>query len=76
MLLGKIDNVVKTEPKIEYSPTKTTLSENARTHNERFGATAAGRADLKGSAGMPPLRQAAIPLAVSGRERCRKSGAY
>ena len=31
-------------------------------HNERFGATAAGRADLKGSAGMPPLRQAAIPL--------------
>ena len=33
--------------------------------NERFGATAAGRADLKGSAGMPPLRQAAIPLCVS-----------
>ena len=32
--------------------------------NERFGATAAGRANLKGSAGMPPLRQAAIPLAV------------
>jgi len=31
-------------------------------HNERFGATVAGRADLKGSAGMPPLRQAAIPL--------------
>jgi len=30
----------------------------------RFGATAAGRADLKGSAGMPPLRQAAIPLAA------------
>jgi len=30
--------------------------------NERFGATAAGRADLKGSAEMPPLRQAAIPL--------------
>jgi len=30
--------------------------------NERFCATAAGRADLKGSAGMPPLRQAAIPL--------------
>ena len=26
--------------------------------NERFGATAAGNADLKGSAGMPPLRQA------------------
>jgi len=34
--------------------------------NERFGATAAGRADLKGSAGMPPLRQAAIPLCASG----------
>ena len=34
-------------------------------YNERFGATAAGRADLKGSAGMPPLRQAAIPLAVT-----------
>ena len=34
--------------------------------NERFGATAAGSADLKGSAGMPPLRQAAIPLAASG----------
>ena len=33
-------------------------------HNERFGATAAGRAALKGSAGMPPLRQAAIPLAA------------
>jgi len=31
-------------------------------YNERFGATAAGSADLKGSAGMPPLRQAAIPL--------------
>jgi len=35
-------------------------------HNERFGATAAGRADLKGSAGMPPLRQADIPLCASG----------
>ena len=34
--------------------------------NERFGATAAGSADLKGSAGMPPLRQAAIPLSASG----------
>ena len=34
-------------------------------HNERFGATAAGRADLKGSAGKPPLRQAAIPLYAS-----------
>jgi hypothetical protein len=42
--------------------TKTTLSENARTHNERFGATAAGSANLKGSAGMPPLRQAAPSL--------------
>ena len=31
------------------------------------GATAAGRADLKGSAGMPPLRQAAIPLAAMQR---------
>ena len=36
------------------------------TYNERFGATASGRADLKGSAGMPPLRQAAIPLSASG----------
>jgi len=35
-------------------------------HNERFGATAAGSADLKGSAGMSPLRQAAIPLGASG----------
>jgi len=26
--------------------------------NERFGARAAGRADLKGSAGMPPLTSA------------------
>ena len=34
--------------------------------NERFGATAAGGADLKGSAGMPPLRKAAIPLCASG----------
>ena len=37
-------------------------------YNERFGATAAGSADLKGSAEMPPLRQAAIPLyAIEGR---------
>ena len=36
--------------------------------NERFGATAAGSADLKGSAGMPPLRQAAIPLAAMQRK--------
>jgi hypothetical protein len=34
-------------------------------YNERFGATAAGSVDLKGSAGMPPLRQAAIPLQAS-----------
>ena len=33
-------------------------------HNERFGATAAGGADLKGSAGKPSLHQAAIPLCV------------
>ena len=37
--------------------------------NERFGATAAGSADLKGSAGMPPLRQAAIPLTASVGQR-------
>jgi len=46
-------------------------------HNERFGATAAGSADLKGSAGMPPLRQAAIPLAVMRGRHCNgtmKSG--
>ena len=36
--------------------------------NERFGATAAGRADLKGSVGMPPLRQAAIPLHASAED--------
>ena len=34
-------------------------------YNERFGATAAGSADLKGSAEKPPLRQAAIPLYAS-----------
>jgi hypothetical protein len=34
--------------------------------NERFGATAGGSEDLKGSAEMPPLRQAAIPLSASG----------
>ena len=39
--------------------------------NERFGATAAGRADLKSSAEMPPLRQAAIPLAaISADSAC------
>ena len=42
---------------------------NSAAANERFGATAAGSADLKGSVGKPPLRQAAIPLAASGRER-------
>ena len=37
-------------------------------YNERFCAMAAGSADLKGSAGMPPLRKAAIPLyAIEGR---------
>ena len=41
---------------------------NGRTANERFGATAAGRADLKGSVGKPPLRQAAIPLAARLRD--------
>ena len=41
--------------------------------NKRFGATAAGRADLKGSAGKPPLRQAAIPLAASGEDAVEKS---
>jgi hypothetical protein len=33
--------------------------------NERFGATAGGSADLKGSGEIPPLRQAATPLCVS-----------
>ena len=41
--------------------------------NERFGATAAGSADLKGSAGKPPLRQAAIPLHASRRQRTGQS---
>jgi len=36
--------------------------------NERFGATAAGRAELKGSAGMPPLRQA---VGCNGRATVR-----
>ena len=35
---------------------------NAERTTSGFGATAVGRADLKGSAGMPPLRKAAIPL--------------
>jgi hypothetical protein len=43
----------------------------------RFGATAAGSADLKSSAEIPPLRQAAIPLeAMRGRHststKCKK----
>ena len=42
--------------------------------NERFGATAAGRAELKGSAEMPPLRQAAIPLSASGATDCVVGG--
>ena len=42
--------------------------------NERFGATAAERADLKDSAGMPPLRQAAEPLAATERQRHRENG--
>ena len=37
--------------------------------NVRFGATAAGSAILKGSAGKPPLRQAAATLGASGRQR-------
>jgi hypothetical protein len=42
-------------------------------YNVRFGATAAGSGNLKGSAKMPPLRQAAASLYASRRERCRKS---
>ena len=41
--------------------------------NERFGATAAGSAYLKGSAEMPPLRQAAIPLYASRRHECSEN---
>ena len=40
-------------------------------HSARFGATAVGHADLKGSAGMPPLRQAAILLTANGGQRAR-----
>jgi hypothetical protein len=40
--------------------------------NLRFGATAAGRADLNGGGGMPPLRQAAVSLCVSGESAVRK----
>jgi hypothetical protein len=38
----------------------------------RFGATAAGSADLKGSAKMPPLRQAAGTLCVSAENVVEK----
>ena len=41
-------------------------------YNERFGATAAGSADLKGSVEKPPLRQAAIPLCVSAESVVEK----
>ena len=43
---------------------KTNRHERTPAANERFGATAAESADLKSSAGKPPLRQAAIPLAA------------
>jgi len=36
-------------------------------HNERFGATAAGSADMKGSTEMRPPAPAAIPLAAIRR---------
>ena len=40
-------------------------------HNERFGATAAGGGDLKGSGGMlPPSRH---PVVCHARRRCRRS---
>jgi hypothetical protein len=62
-----------TAPKAKYKPENetdmTTLSHDCRTHNKRVGAAAAGSANLKGSAEMPPLRQAAIPLYVSRRVR-------
>ena len=38
---------------------KVKIRDKSTAANERFGATAAGRADLKGSAENPPLRQAA-----------------
>jgi len=46
------------------------MTQKKPAYNERFGATAAGRADLKGSAGKPPLRQAAIPLCVMRGRQC------
>jgi len=42
-----------------------------RTPNARFGATAAGRAELKCVANYRHCRQAAISLGASGRE-CRR----
>ena len=47
-----------------------TIIQNKTAYNERFGATAAGSAALKGNAGKPPLRQAAIPLAVMRGQQC------
>ena len=44
------------------------FDKNTLTANARFGATAAGSAELKCRAKMQPLRQAAIPLGES-RER-------
>ena len=46
---------------------------NGRTANERFGATAAGGADLKGSVEMSPLRQSAIPLSATGGQRSERT---
>jgi len=39
----------------------------AAQNNVRFCATAAGSADLKGSVGMSPLRQAAIPILYTSK---------
>ena len=52
------DNALEMKLNIE----KVIIRDKSTAANERFGATAAGSADLKGSAGNPPLRQAAIPL--------------
>jgi hypothetical protein len=38
-------------------------------HNERFGATAAGSADLKSSAEMPPLLPSRLPVGCKARKR-------
>jgi len=40
----------------------TTKTDKMPADNERFGATAAGRADLKGSAEMPPLTPSRHPV--------------